>query len=94
MALAKPITPHLWFDTQAREAAEFYVSVFPDSRIDSSTVLHDTPSGDCEMLSFTLAGHPFMAISASTASDSGTPLPARKLRFGSFASAFQRWMRS
>ena len=64
MVLAKPITPHLWFDTQAREAAEFYVSVFPDSRIDSSTVLHDTPSGDCEMLSFTLAGHPFMAISA------------------------------
>lgn len=27
------ITPFLWFDTQAKEAAEFYVSVFPDSKI-------------------------------------------------------------
>lgn len=26
--------------------------------------IHDTPSGDCEVVSFTLAGHPFMAISA------------------------------
>ena len=64
MVLAKPITPHLWFDTQAREAAGFYVSVFPDSRIDAAIVLHDTPSGDCDVISFTLAGQPFMAISA------------------------------
>ena len=64
MVLDRPITPHLWFDTQAREAAEFYVSVFPESRIDSATVLHDTPSGDCDVISFTLAGQPFMAISA------------------------------
>jgi predicted 3-demethylubiquinone-9 3-methyltransferase (glyoxalase superfamily) len=28
-----PITPNLWFDTQAQEAAEFYVSVFPNSKI-------------------------------------------------------------
>ena len=27
------ITPNLWFDTQAVEAAEFYVSIFPNSRI-------------------------------------------------------------
>ena len=26
------ITPHLWFDTQAKEAAEFYTSVLPDSK--------------------------------------------------------------
>lgn len=64
MPLAKPITAHLWFDTQAREAAEYYVSVFPDSRIDSLTQLHNTPSGDCDVLAFTLAGQPFMAISA------------------------------
>jgi predicted 3-demethylubiquinone-9 3-methyltransferase (glyoxalase superfamily) len=30
------IIPHLWFDRQAREAAEFYTSVFPDSRIISA----------------------------------------------------------
>ena len=27
------ITPHLWFDKEAREAAEFYVSIFPGSKI-------------------------------------------------------------
>lgn len=64
MTLAKPITPHLWFDTQAREASAFYCSVFPDSRIASVTRLRDTPSGDCDVVAFALAGHPFMAISA------------------------------
>jgi len=60
----KPITPHLWFDKQAKQAAEFYVTVFPDSKITHRTVLKDTPSGDCDVMSFQLAGHPFMAISA------------------------------
>jgi predicted 3-demethylubiquinone-9 3-methyltransferase (glyoxalase superfamily) len=60
----KPITPHLWFDTQAKEAAEYYVSVFPDSKINSIQTLHNTPSGDCDIVSFELNGQPFMAISA------------------------------
>lgn len=64
MSLVKPITPHLWFDTQAREAAAFYCSLFPDSQVDSIVRLRDTPSGDCDVVSFTLAGQPFMAISA------------------------------
>lgn len=64
MSLAKPITPHLWFDREAREAADFYCSVFPDSRVESITTLRDTPSGDCDVVSFTLRGQPFMAISA------------------------------
>jgi predicted 3-demethylubiquinone-9 3-methyltransferase (glyoxalase superfamily) len=64
MSLPEPITPHLWFDTQAREAAEFYCSVFPDSKIDAVVRLRETPSGDCDVVSFTLAGQPFMAISA------------------------------
>ena len=63
-ALARPITPHLWFDTQAKEAAEFYCSVFPDSRITSIRTIRDTPSGDCDVVSFELSGQPFMAISA------------------------------
>ena len=58
------ITPHLWFDTQARDAAELYSAVFPDSRVTSVTTLRDTPSGDCDVVSFTLWGHEFMAISA------------------------------
>ena len=60
----KRIAPHLWFDKQAKEAAEFYCSVFPNSRILQVTTLRDTPSGDCDVVSFELAGQPFMAISA------------------------------
>lgn len=58
------IVSHLWFDTQAKQAAEFYCSVFPNSAITSSRVLHNTPSGDCDVMGFTLDGHDFMAISA------------------------------
>jgi predicted 3-demethylubiquinone-9 3-methyltransferase (glyoxalase superfamily) len=58
------IIPHLWFDTEAKEAAGFYTSVFPDSRITSKTTLRDTPSGDTDVVTFDLAGHRFMAISA------------------------------
>ena len=64
MSLVKPITPHLWFDTQAREAADFYCPVFPDSKVESIVKLRDTPSGDCDVVSFQLHGQPFMAISA------------------------------
>jgi predicted 3-demethylubiquinone-9 3-methyltransferase (glyoxalase superfamily) len=58
------ITPHLWFDKEAKEAAQFYTSVFPSSKINSVTTMHDTPSGDCDIVSFELAGQPFMSISA------------------------------
>ena len=58
------ITPHLWFDKEAKEAAEFYCSIFPKSKITNLTELHDTPSGDTDILSFELGGQPFMAISA------------------------------
>ena len=60
----KPITPHLWFDKEAREAAEFYCSVFPNSKITNVTTLRETPTGDCDIVSFELSGQPFMAISA------------------------------
>ena len=58
------IVPHLWFDKEAREAAEFYASIFPNSRVTNVTTLHDTPSGDVDVVSFELSGQPFMAISA------------------------------
>ena len=58
------ITPHLWFDKEAKEAVEFYTSVFPDSKITNTTTLHATPSGDTDIVSFELAGQSFMAISA------------------------------
>jgi predicted 3-demethylubiquinone-9 3-methyltransferase (glyoxalase superfamily) len=58
------IRPHLWFDREAVEAAELYSSTFSDSRITNVTTLHDTPSGDADVVSFELFGQPFMAISA------------------------------
>ncbi|MBI5650765.1 MAG: VOC family protein [Chloroflexi bacterium] len=59
------ITPNLWFDKHAREAGEFYVSAFGNgSKITNITTLRDTPSGDVDIVSFELAGQPFMAISA------------------------------
>lgn len=58
------IVPHLWFDKEAKEAAEFYASVFPRSSVTNVSVLRDTPSGDCDVVSFTIMGHKFMSISA------------------------------
>jgi predicted 3-demethylubiquinone-9 3-methyltransferase (glyoxalase superfamily) len=61
----KKITPHLWFDKEAKEAAEFYVAAFGgDSAVTSTTPIFDTPSGDVEVVVFRLLGHEFMAISA------------------------------
>lgn len=58
------IIPSLWYDKEAVEAAEFYTSFFPNSRIISKTVIKDTPSGDCDEVVFDLAGQRFYAISA------------------------------
>jgi predicted 3-demethylubiquinone-9 3-methyltransferase (glyoxalase superfamily) len=58
------IVPHLWFDTQAVEAAEFYTTVFPDSKVTMKNIIKDTPSGDCDIVAFEVWGFKFMAISA------------------------------
>ncbi len=58
------ITPHLWFDKEAKEAAEFYTSVFPRSKIKNITTLQNTPSGTVDIVSLELLGQDFMLISA------------------------------
>jgi predicted 3-demethylubiquinone-9 3-methyltransferase (glyoxalase superfamily) len=62
------IIPHLWYSREAEEAANFYTSIFPDSRIDRvATLPSDSPSGPAgsvTMVEFTLLGQPFAAISA------------------------------
>lgn len=62
----RKITPHLWFDKEAKEAAQLYTSIFPNSRITNVTTIHNVPSptGDSDIVSFELSGQPFMAISA------------------------------
>jgi len=58
------ITPHLWFDKEALEAANFYVSTFPNSKVKNTTMLHNTPSGSVDIVNFELLGLEFQAISA------------------------------
>lgn len=66
--IRQKITPHLWFDKEAGEAAGFYVSAFGgDSAVTSATAIPDTPSGDVEMVTFRLLGYSFMSISAGPA---------------------------
>jgi predicted 3-demethylubiquinone-9 3-methyltransferase (glyoxalase superfamily) len=62
------IVPNLWYTDKAEEAAAFYASLLPNSKVDSVTALPaDTPSGPAgsvKVVEFTLMGQPFMAISA------------------------------
>ena len=58
------ITPHLWFDKEAKEAAEFYTSVFKGSKIINTTTLHNTPSGTTDIVTIELMGQEFTLISA------------------------------
>jgi predicted 3-demethylubiquinone-9 3-methyltransferase (glyoxalase superfamily) len=59
------ITPNLWFDSNGLEAAEFYVSVFPNSRIVDVTHYNDAgprPAGEVLTVEFELDGQPFTII--------------------------------
>jgi predicted 3-demethylubiquinone-9 3-methyltransferase (glyoxalase superfamily) len=58
------ISTHLWFDKEAKEAAKFYTSIFKNSRIKSSTTLHDTPSGSVDVVDIELAGQQFTLLAA------------------------------
>jgi predicted 3-demethylubiquinone-9 3-methyltransferase (glyoxalase superfamily) len=60
------ITPCLWFDGTAEEAAKFYTSIFPDSRIDrvnaSPADNPSTKAGEVLTVDFTVRGRPFIAL--------------------------------
>ena len=61
------ITPFLWFDTQAEEAARFYVSIFEDSKIVGVARYGEAgpgPSGSVMTVTFELAGQQFIALNA------------------------------
>ena len=62
------ITPFLWYSKEAEEAAAFYASIFPDSRVTRVTALpSDSPSGppgSVKVVEFILFGQPFIAMSA------------------------------
>jgi len=64
------ITPCLWFDGEAEEAARFYVSLLPNSRIDHvQKNVTDSPAGKAGsvlIVKFTLAGQRFLALNGGT----------------------------
>src|SRR5256712_8594116 len=64
--MASKITPCLWFDGKAEEAAKFYTSLFPNSRIDKiNRSPADTPRGPAGIVltvDFTVAGQPFIGL--------------------------------
>ena len=62
MATVQKITPFLWLDGTAREAAEFYVSIFPNSRIISSETYADGPAAGSASVVFELDGVQFAAF--------------------------------
>jgi predicted 3-demethylubiquinone-9 3-methyltransferase (glyoxalase superfamily) len=62
------ITPFLWYSKDAEEAAAFYASVFPDSRVSRVTARPSEspsgPAGSVNVVEFVLFGQPFIAMSA------------------------------
>lgn len=64
MIASNKIVPHLWFDKEAKEAAEYYASIFPNSAVTNVTTISGTPSGDVDIINFKLWGVEFAAISA------------------------------
>lgn len=58
------ITPFLWFDKEAGEAAKFYTSVFKSSKIKETRTLGKTPSGTVEIVTVELLGREFTLMSA------------------------------
>lgn len=69
MPTIRPITPCLWYDDQAEEAARLYTAVFPNSRItkvlrygEAGHEVHGRPAGSVMTVSFELDGQPFTAL--------------------------------
>lgn len=69
MPLTSRITPCLWFDHQAEEAAAFYTSVFKNSKItdvsrygEAGQEIHGKPAGSVMTVAFELDGQPFTAL--------------------------------
>jgi predicted 3-demethylubiquinone-9 3-methyltransferase (glyoxalase superfamily) len=69
MSVTTKMAPCLWFDTQAEEAAKFYVSVFKNSKINKISrypavgqEIHGKPAGSVMTVDFELDGQPFTAL--------------------------------
>lgn len=75
--MSKLITPNLWFDGNAKEAVDFYISVFPDSKIISTMYYPKTKeegladfqmdlAGKVLVVEYELSGNRYVAINAGS----------------------------
>ena len=72
MSHVHKISPNLWFDTQAEEAAEFYTGIFPNSQVNriarypeaEEDMAHKMPAGSIMTVDFELDGQSFVALNA------------------------------
>lgn len=69
MTITKRITPCLWFDGQAEEAAQFYMGIFPNSKVNTITrfgeaghEIHQQRAGTVMTVEFEIDGQPFTAL--------------------------------
>lgn len=60
----KKITPFLWFDKNLKEITDYYLSIFPGSKITSKGSLSDTPSGEVETATMEILGQEFDLMTA------------------------------
>lgn len=91
MTTERAITPCLWFDTQAEEAARLYVSIFEGSKVEhvayygkAGFETHGRPAGSVMTVSFRLRGSPMIALNVAV---SGEPVASAPRRFPSLV----RW---
>ena len=69
MATLNPLVPCLWFDSEAEEAAKFYIGIFPNSRVlqithytEAGKETHERPPGSVMTVEFELDGQTFTAL--------------------------------
>jgi hypothetical protein len=84
--LHQKITPYLWFDAQAEEAATFYTSIFKNSRIVSMTRygeaghdVHGRPAGTVMVVAFELEGQAFTVLNGGRCSHLTRPSRSRSV---------------
>ena len=58
------ITPHLWFQTDAREVADFYLRIFPSAKLIRTTTFNDPQGAPCHLAILDLNGMELMLMSA------------------------------
>ena len=84
--VTQKIAPCLWFDSEAEEAAKFYVSVFKNSKIntvgrypDEGQEIHGKPAGSVMVVDFEIAGQKFVALNGGPQFTFERPCPSRSI---------------